>query len=1203
MRRLISTSMLVAVVVSLLPMGRLYAQDTSAPVKVVIPGTHQSELGCAADWQPDCDETALTYDAQSDVWTGEFEIQPKNDQDGRGPRYKAALNGSWSENYGAKAQAGGADIPLVVDEPTRVKFYYDHKTHWVTDNFNSIILVATGDFQSELGCAQDNDPTCLRAWLQDPDGDGVYAFATTQIPAGTYEVVFAVNERLDETYGADGQPGGAPIPFTVKADGDEVYFGLDPEKAALTISTEGAPRGNITKPRAMWVNADTLVWNTVGSPRYTYTLHYAPGDPDGALVSTPQGVAGGQVISMTFVAAGPGADVLKKNPYLAGFSAFKLNAADLDKIPDIVKGQIAVTAHDQAGKLVDASGVQIWGVLDARFAYDGPLGVTWNNARPTLRLWAPTARSVRVHLYADATTTADSVRPLELDPRSGVWSIEGEADWQGQFYLYEVEVYVPSTGQIEKNLVTDPYSFSLSTNSTRSQIVDLNDAALQPPDWTQLTKPVLAAPEDAVIYELHVRDFSIFDESVPEAARGTFTAFTVITSTGMKHLARLADAGLTHVHLLPVFDIATIEEDRTKRQEPDYARLASYRGDSDRQQALLEPLRDKDGFNWGYDPFHYTVPEGSYATDPNGSTRIVEFRRMVQALNQIGLRVVMDVVYNHTNASGQSAKSVLDKIVPGYYHRLSAEGQIETSTCCQNTATEHKMMEKLMIDSLITWAKDYKVDGFRFDLMGHHTLENMVNVRAALDALTIEKDGVDGKSIYLYGEGWDFGEVAQNARGINASQLNIGGTGIGVFNDRLRDGARGGGPFAPLPEQGFATALLDAPNAYEERLPEEREARLLEYMDWIRVGLAGNLRDFPLLNAQGNTVPAENIKYNGRPAAYTLDPQENINYVSAHDNETIFDAVQAKAPAAASLADRIRLNNLALDLVMLGQGIPFFHAGDELLRSKSLDRNSYNSGDWFNRLDFTYQTNNWAVGLPPAGDNVANWPIIQPLLANPALKPTKADILGALLHFEEMLKIRQSSRLFRLTTAAEVRQRLDFLNTGADQIPGLIIMQLTNTGPDRLDDAYDQILVIFNASPGRIELSDPQYVGAAFQLHPVQAVSGDPVLHQANFNSATGTFTAPPRTTAVFVVRAGHSVPPTATATLKPTVTSTATSAPTAAPTAVIPATTVPPAAQPGVSPTPPAVTDSSAGALPIVLLAGAIVAALIGFVVLRRIK
>ena len=742
---------------------------------------------------------------------------------------------------------------------------------------------------------------------------------------------------------------------------------------------------------------------------------------------------------------------------------------------------------------------------------------------------------------------------------------------------------------------------SLSTNSTRSQIVDLNDTSLQPTDWTQLTKPPLAAPEDAVIYELHVRDFSINDQTVPEAERGTFKAFTELTSNGMQHLNALAQAGLTHVHLLPAFDFATIEEDKAKRQEPDAAKLKTYRGDSDKQQALIAATADRDGYNWGYDPYHYTVPEGSYSTDPNGPTRILEFREMVQSLNQLGLRVVMDVVYNHTNASGQSDKSVLDKIVPGYYHRLDAKGEVETSTCCQNTATEHAMMEKLMIDSVVTWAKEYKVDGFRFDLMGHHLLSNMVNVRKALDALTLDKDGVDGKSIYIYGEGWDFGEMANNARGVNASQLNIGGTGIGVFNDRLRDAARGGGPFAPLPQQGFITGLAETPNDYEARSPDEQTAQLLEYADWIRVSLAGNLRDYQLTDVKGDVVAAGDIKYNGAPAAYTLDPQENVNYVSAHDNETLFDAVQAKAPISATLADRIRMNNLGIDLVMLGQGVPFFHAGDELLRSKSLDRNSYNSGDWFNRLDFTYASDNWAVGLPPAGDNQDNWPIIKPLLADPALKPAKTDILGALLHFEEMLKIRKSSRLFRLETAAEVQQHLTFLNTGADQIPGLIIMRLDNVGANRLDDAYDRILVIFNASLGQIQLGDPQYVGAAFQLHPVQAVSSDPVLRQATFNAATGVFSVPPRTTAVFVVKAGRALQPVATPTLKPTVTVTATTsrhlprrrlttAPTETPTEM-PTSTVAPASD----------AVASSGTLPIAIAAGAVIAAIVGFIVLRR--
>jgi len=304
-------------------------------------------------------------------------------------------------------------------------------------------------------------------------------------------------------------------------------------------------------------------------------------------------------------------------------------------------------------------------------------------------------------------------------------------------YLYEVKVYVPSTGKIETNLVTDPYSFSLSMNSKLSQIVDLNDADLKPQGWDKLDKPALAAPEDIVVYELHIRDFSINDPTVPAELRGTYKAFTVKDSNGMKHLTELAKAGLTHIHLLPAFDIASVNEDKSTWQSADEAQLAAYPPNSTEQSKAVSLITGTDGFNWGYDPLHFTTPEGSYATNPNGTTRIIEFRDMVQSLNQSGLRVVMDVVYNHTNASGQSGNSVLDKIVPGYYHRLNNEGKVEKSTCCDNTATEHAMMRKLMTDSVVTWATEYKVDGFRFDLMGHHMLADMKAVRADLDSLTL----------------------------------------------------------------------------------------------------------------------------------------------------------------------------------------------------------------------------------------------------------------------------------------------------------------------------------------------------------------------------------------------------------------------------------------------------------------------------------
>ena len=225
-----------------------------------------------------------------------------------------------------------------------------------------------------------------------------------------------------------------------------------------------------------------------------------------------------------------------------------------------------------------------------------------------------------------------------------------------------------------------------------------------------------------------------------------------------------------------------------------YAGLKDYvkeRGIADRtefavtfcteQRTRTAAVAAADGFNWGYDPLHYTVPEGSYSLAPDGPARIREFRAMVQGLNRKGLRAVMDVVYNHTDASGQAERSVLDRIVPGYYHRLDADGGVETSTCCANTASEHSMMRRLMVDSVRTWARDYRVDGFRFDLMGHHMKADLLAVRAALDALTPARDGVDGKRSYVYGEGGNFGEVANGARGVNATQQNMAGTRIGTF--------------------------------------------------------------------------------------------------------------------------------------------------------------------------------------------------------------------------------------------------------------------------------------------------------------------------------------------------------------------------------------------------------------------------------------
>ncbi len=263
----------------------------------------------------------------------------------------------------------------------------------------------------------------------------------------------------------------------------------------------------------------------------------------------------------------------------------------------------------------------------------------------------------------------------------------------------------------------------------------------------------------------------------------------------------------------------------------------------------------------------------------------------------------------------------------------------------------------------------------------------------------------------------------------------------------------------------------------------------------------------------GDVVDGAHILYNSAPAGYTLDPQENIVYVSAHDNETIFDAIQLKAPAEATLADRIRMNNLALSIPMFSQGVPFFHAGDDILRSKSLDRNSYDSGDWFNNLDWTYASDNWGVGLP--GEGRDRWEIFRPLLADPALEPTQTDIVNASAVFREYLQVRTSSPLFRLQTADEIERALTFLNTGPDQTPGLIVMHLSDV--DNLDPNYSDIVVLFNANQDALTFSDSGFSGNEYSLHPVQQNSADPVVRTAAFDSAAGSFTVPGRTTAVFV--------------------------------------------------------------------------------------
>ena len=1092
------------------------------PQSVTIAGTIQSVLGCGNDWDPSCEATFLTYDAEDDLWRGSFELPAGSYE------YKAALNSSWDVSIGQNGdfESGSPNIPLVLEKDAVVTFIYNHKTGYVFDNVNQMIANVPGNYQDEIGCPGEWQPTCLRTLLEDRDGDGTYIYLVPGIPSGGYEAKVAVNESWTVNYGVDGAQDGANISFNVPEDGMLTIFTFDTADNVMTIESVPAPegmampdvkvvRGNLRTAQAHWVDATTILWNARDASDDTiYQLHV---NLDGNLELSETGVERGVTLDLMPSNEPLPEAIVEKFPHLQNRTVLKIAQDEVRRVPALLRGQPVISATGPDGVLLDATAIQTAGVLDALYTNDEVLGLSFDEAdTPTIRVWAPTAKNVRLHLFDDAKPeTQSSVREMTRDNATGIWSVTGESDWIGRYYLFEVQVFVRSTGNVETNLVTDPYSLSLSVNSTRSQIVDLNNEELKPEGWDKLEKPELAAPEDITVYELHVRDFSIADESVEAEHRGTYLAFTDPDTNGMKHLIALAQSGLTHLHILPAFDIATINENAAERVEPDVEALASYPPESDQQQALIVPIRDLDGFNWGYDPYHYTVLEGSYSTDPEGAARIVEFRQMVQSLNQNGLRVVMDVVYNHTSAIGQADRSVLDKIVPDYYYRLDDNGNVTTSTCCPNTATEHNMMEKLMIDSLIIWARDYKVDGFRFDLMGHHMLRNMEKVRAALDKLTLEADGVDGKSIYIYGEGWNFGEVQDNARGVNATQLNLAGTGIGTFSDRLRDAVRGGNPFGGLQEQGFINGLYVDPNGITPGSEADQLEMLLLFADQIRIGLAGNLADYTFTNRTGETVTGADVPYREGITGYTLDPQEHIVYIDKHDNETLFDIIQLKAPIDTSMEDRVRMQNLGNSIVMFSQGIPFFQAGTDMLRSKSLDRNSYNSGDWFNALDFGYEDNNWGKGLPMSTDNSGNYPIFEPLLANPDLDPSQDDIQRAVEHFQEILQIRYSSPLFRLQTAEQIQSMLTFLNTGPDQIPGMIVMSLSDE--EDLDPQYDEIIVIFNATPDTVAFSNEIFANHAFALHPVFANSSDEIVQIAAFDDENNTFSVPALTTAVFV--------------------------------------------------------------------------------------
>ncbi|MCK9792458.1 pullulanase-type alpha-1,6-glucosidase [Isoptericola sp. 4D.3] len=1108
---------------------------------VTVPGSHNSEMGCAGDWTPDCEGARLT-ERPDGVWAGTFDL-PAGEHE-----YKVAVNGSWEVNYGVGGEPGGANAAYSHDGG-EVTFYWDPVSHDFSSTAQGPVVTLAGSFQDQVGCPGAWAPDCLASWLRDPDGDGTYTWSTDRLAAGAYEAKVVHGLSWAENYGVGGAPGGANYSFSV-GDGETVSFSYDLETHVLEIGVENPPLPGAGQQAAHWVRQGLVLAPGDLGAGDAWTLWTAPDGglavadgqvrgPDGG--DLPEGAASYDLLPAGDVPD----DVARDFPALAGHTTLAPAGEDgeqLDRaaVEKLLTGQLLVTRASGDG-LAAATGVQVPGVLDDLYSTLASKRTFGAQAHPNGRwasfaLWAPTAQDVDLLVWPEGRDLAED--PERFDTRrerDGSWTLDGRtADrrlgWDGARYRYSVRVYVPGTGNVETNVVTDPYAHGLTLDSTHSVVVDLDDRRWQPKVWRTTRQPVVERAVDQTIYELHVRDFSISDETVPADRRGTYLAFSERRSDGMTHLRELADAGLTTVHLLPTFDIATIPEDRADQAST--GDLSGFAPDSSEQQAAVAEVAAGDGFNWGYDPFHFSVPEGSYAVRADGGARVAEFRTMVGSLHGAGLQVVLDQVFNHTAASGQDAKSVLDKIVPGYYHRLNpATGAVETSTCCQNVATEHAMAGKLMVDSVVTWARDYKVDGFRFDLMGHHSRENMEAVREALDDLTVREDGVDGSAVYLYGEGWNFGEVADDALFTQATQGQLGGTGIGTFSDRLRDAVHGGSPVdaASRFTQGFGTGLFTDPNGREAREGEpgsvndgsaDEAADLGHQTDLVRLGLAGNLRDYAFRasdDGDGEVTRGEDLDYRGSPAGYADSPEEVVTYVDAHDNETLFDLLTLKLPQDTRMEDRVRMNTVSLATTALAQTPSFWHAGTDLLRSKSLDRNSYDSGDWFNAIDWSGQDNGFGRGLPPAADNADAWPVMAPLLADPALKPAPLDIRVASEAARDLLALRSSTRLFRLGSPEAIEQKVSFPGAGPDATPGVVAMAVDDTVGRDVDRRLDGVLTVFNASPEAVTLDLPELRGRDYRLSAVQREGGDPVVRETRWDRRTGTVTVPPRTVAVLV--------------------------------------------------------------------------------------
>ncbi|MBO5250691.1 MAG: type I pullulanase [Bacteroidaceae bacterium] len=508
----------------------------------------------------------------------------------------------------------------------------------------------------------------------------------------------------------------------------------------------------------------------------------------------------------------------------------------------------------------------------------------YSPAETKFSLWSPVAEEVKVLLYESGHEgSAYSTHAMEKGA-DGTWKVTVAEDLHGKFYTFNVKVDGQWLGDTPGIMAK-----AVGVNGKRAAVLDLTST--NPEGWENDVRPALNSFADIVVYEMHHRDFSV-DSVSGIVNKGKFLALTeegtkssLGEKTGIDHLVEL---GVNHVHILPSYDYASVDESKLENNQ----------------------------YNWGYDPVNYNVPDGSYSTDPfTPAVRIKEFKQMVQALHKAGIRVVLDVVYNHTF---DIANSNFEKTVPGYFYRFNPEGKYADASGCGNeTASNRAMMRKYMIESVLHWVKEYHIDGFRFDLMGIHDIETMNAIRAELNKID--------PTIFVYGEGWAAAspQLPQEELAMKANAYKM--PGIAVFSDEMRDGLRG--PFNDDKQGAFLTGL-----------PGHEMS--------IMYGLVGCIPHPQIVN--------DSVNYSKE--AWAAQPTQMISYVSCHDDMCLADRIKSTLPADATLEERVALHKLAETFVFTSQGVPFIFTGDEVMRDKKGVHNSYNSPDSINTIDWKQKT-------------------------------------------------------------------------------------------------------------------------------------------------------------------------------------------------------------------------------------------------------